>query len=85
MAVIKIVPMPGAKGDKGDTGATGPQGPSGDTYFVLSEMPPSSLGRSGDRAGYIAYSSDHLYFCIADYVDGSTHIWKRIPWDGNIW
>lgn len=34
MAVIKIVPMPGAKGDKGDdgaTGATGAQGPIGAT------------------------------------------------------
>jgi chitodextrinase len=29
MAVIKIVPMPGAKGDKGDDGATGAQGPQG--------------------------------------------------------
>lgn len=31
MAVIKIVPMPGAEGQKGDTGATGPQGPQGAT------------------------------------------------------
>ena len=29
MAVIKIVPMPGAKGDKGDDGAAGAQGPQG--------------------------------------------------------
>ena len=29
MAVIKIVPMPGAKGDKGDEGATGAQGLQG--------------------------------------------------------
>jgi hypothetical protein len=29
MAVIKIVPMPGAVGDKGDEGAVGPQGPQG--------------------------------------------------------
>jgi hypothetical protein len=29
MAVIKIVPMPGAVGDKGDPGETGPQGPQG--------------------------------------------------------
>jgi len=29
MAVIKIVPMPGAVGDKGDEGAPGPQGPQG--------------------------------------------------------
>jgi hypothetical protein len=31
MAVIKIVPMPGAKGDKGDEGAIGPQGLQGAT------------------------------------------------------
>jgi len=31
MAVIKIVPMPGAEGQKGDTGAAGPQGPQGAT------------------------------------------------------
>jgi hypothetical protein len=29
MAVIKIVPMPGAVGDKGDEGGVGPQGPQG--------------------------------------------------------
>jgi hypothetical protein len=31
MAVIKIVPMPGAVGDKGDEGSPGPQGPQGET------------------------------------------------------
>lgn len=31
MAVIKIVPMPGAKGDQGDQGPTGAQGPQGET------------------------------------------------------
>lgn len=31
MAVIKIVPMPGAVGDKGDPGETGAQGPQGET------------------------------------------------------
>jgi hypothetical protein len=85
MAVIKIVPMPGAKGDKGDPGLTGPQGPAGDTYFVLTDMPSSSLGKIGDKAGYIAYSSDHLYFCIEDYEDGNVHIWKRISWESSIW
>ena len=30
MAVIKIVPMPGAVGDKGDEGAVGPQGQQGE-------------------------------------------------------
>lgn len=31
MAVIKIVPMPGAKGDQGDQGPSGAQGPQGET------------------------------------------------------
>jgi hypothetical protein len=31
MAVIKIVPMPGAVGDKGDEGAVGPRGQQGET------------------------------------------------------
>lgn len=31
MAVIKIVPMPGAVGDRGDEGAVGPQGQQGAT------------------------------------------------------
>jgi hypothetical protein len=31
MAVIKIVPMPGAEGQRGEQGETGPQGPQGDT------------------------------------------------------
>jgi hypothetical protein len=48
-------------------------------------MPSSSLGKIGDKAGYIAYSSDHLYFCIEDYEDGNVHIWKRIPWESSIW
>jgi hypothetical protein len=85
MAVIKIVPMPGAEGQPGEQGPIGPQGPSGDTYFILADVPPSSLGRDSDKAGYIAYSSDYFYFCIADYTDGTTHIWKRISWDESIW
>ncbi len=85
MAVIKIVPMPGAVGDKGDDGAVGPQGPAGDTYVIPTDTPNSVLGGSGDVAGMFATSSDYFYFCIADYVDGSTPIWKRVSWNNDIW
>lgn len=85
MAVIKIVPMPGAVGDKGDPGETGAQGPSGDTYVIPGEVPNSMLGGDGDVAGMFATSSDYFYFCIADYVDGSTTIWKRVDWDSGSW
>jgi hypothetical protein len=85
MAVIKIVPMPGAVGDKGDPGDTGARGPAGDTYVIPAEVPNSMLGASGNVAGMFSTSSDYFYFCIADYVDGSTPIWKRISWDSNSW
>ena len=36
----------------------------------------SSVGKSGDTAGMIAWEDDHVYVCTADY-DGSTQIWRR--------
>lgn len=34
------------------------------------------VGSSGDEQGMIAWDSDYIYVCVADY-DGSTEIWKR--------
>lgn len=42
--------------------------------------PSSSLGASGDKAEDIAFNSDYFYYCIADYTDGSSTIWKRVAW-----
>lgn len=39
--------------------------------------PSTSVGSVNDRAGDMAFSSTHFYYCTADY-DGSTEIWKRI-------
>jgi hypothetical protein len=36
----------------------------------------SSVGKSGDTAGMIAWEDDAVYVCIANY-DGSTQIWRR--------
>jgi hypothetical protein len=36
----------------------------------------SSLGKSGDTAGMIAWEDDAVYVCTANY-DGSTQIWRR--------
>lgn len=36
----------------------------------------SSLGKTGDTAGMIAWEDDHVYVCTANY-DGVTAIWKR--------
>ena len=36
----------------------------------------SSVGKSGDTVGMIAWEDDHVYVCTANY-DGITQIWKR--------
>lgn len=92
MAVIKIVPMPGAEGQKGDqgetgpagaTGATGPQGPAGG--LSVSPLPPSHYGSPGDKVGDISFDDDHLYICVSDYINGSGIIWKRTNWNSGNW
>jgi hypothetical protein len=41
-----------------------------------SKTPISSVGAVGDKAGMIAWNSNYIYVCTADY-DGSSSIWKR--------
>ena len=36
----------------------------------------SSVGKSGDTVGMIAWEDDAVYVCIANF-DGSTQIWRR--------
>ena len=39
--------------------------------------PSSSIGASGDGAGMIAWDTNYIYICTANY-DGTTAIWKRV-------
>ena len=39
-------------------------------------VPLTSVGTSGDIEGDIAFDSDYMYYCTANY-DGSTAVWKR--------
>tara|TARA_B100001059_G_C17838207_1_gene589758 strand:+ start:6609 stop:6956 length:348 start_codon:yes stop_codon:yes gene_type:complete len=39
--------------------------------------PTSNTGAAGDKAGYIAWDTNYIYVCVANY-DGSTAIWKRV-------
>ena len=39
--------------------------------------PSSSTGAPGNKTGMIAWDSNYIYVCTADY-DGSTAIWKRV-------
>ena len=38
--------------------------------------PSSSTGSTGDVTGMIAWDTNYIYICTANY-DGSTAIWKR--------
>jgi hypothetical protein len=91
MAVIKIVPMPGAVGDKGDPGETGaqgpmgPQGPAGEPGTEIVTPPPSHHGSIGDTAGMISWDDDHFYVCVQNYTNGTQIIWKKMNWNSGNW
>ncbi len=70
MAVIKIVPMPGAVGDKGDEGAVGPQGPQGET------------GAQGPAGADALWSYNGEYnpgagYAVGDVVTFDGQLWYR--------
>jgi hypothetical protein len=55
-------------------------------YTVPTSMPPkSNKGEPGDMASDIAFDPNYFYYCVADYVDGTTNIWRRIPHDRSVW
>ena len=56
--------------------------PLRDDPLVQVSAPNNLYGKLGDRAGLVAYDANNFYYCIADYVDNSTNIWKTIPWGG---
>jgi hypothetical protein len=68
MAVIKIVPMPGAVGDKGDEGAPGPQGPQG------------QQGLQGPAGADAAWYYNGEYNPGASYVVGDVVTFEGQTW-----
>ncbi|MFN7583727.1 MAG: hypothetical protein ACK5P0_00040 [bacterium] len=70
MAVIKIVPMPGAEGQQGETGAVGPQGPQGDT---------GATGPAGADAVWY-YNGEYnpgASYVVGDVVTYDGQLWYR--------
>lgn len=47
--------------------------------------PISSKGKEGDEAGSVVFDVDYVYYCIANYTDGITDIWKRVAWSNDTW
>ena len=56
-----------------------------DTLEYVSAVPAHDHGAPGDEKNNFAYDATHLYICIADYVNDSTTIWKRINWSSGNW
>jgi hypothetical protein len=56
----------------------------GTATAIATNPPATSLGVIGDQLGLIAFTQTHMYYCTGSY-DGSTHIWKRIAWPGDVW
>jgi hypothetical protein len=70
MAVIKIVPMPGAEGQQGEAGAVGPQGPQGET---------GATGPAGADAVWY-YNGEYnpgASYVIGDVVTYDGQLWYR--------
>ena len=79
MAVIKIVPMPGAVGDKGDPGETGAQGPQGQT---------GQTGQNGQDAlwSYQGAWQSNAAYAVGDLVtyQGQLYYAKSITTAGTL-
>ena len=56
-----------------------------DTLIYRSTPPAHDYGASGDHKGTFSFDDTHLFVCIADYVNDSTVIWKRINWAEDNW
>ena len=47
--------------------------------------PGSSIGAAGDKSGDLSFDPTYMYYCVADYTDGLSNIWKRIAWSADTW
>ena len=50
-----------------------------------SNIPGTSKGNPGDLAGMFALDNSYIYYCTADYTDGTADIWNRTAQTGGTW
>lgn len=55
------------------------------SLILTAAAPANSYGQAGDLQGMVAFDSTHIYYCVSDYVDNSTNIWKRVQLTGGAW
>ena len=51
---------------------------------ILSAVPSTSIGVSGDYVGSVAFDSTYMYYCTQNH-NGVTNIWKRVAWSSDTW
>ena len=52
---------------------------------IISSAPTHSYGVAGDKRGMLAFDEAYIYYCTANYVNNSTHIWKRTAHGAGTW
>lgn len=50
----------------------------GTLIVTVATAPTTSHGSPGDKKGQIAFDTNYMYYCRANYVDTSTDIWSRV-------
>ena len=50
-----------------------------------SPVPATSKGVSGDKLGMLAFDSSYIYYCTANYTDGTVDIWNRTAQTVGTW
>ena len=54
--------------------------------LILSTNPPAhSYGATGDKTGMIAFDTSYIYYCVANFVNNTTDIWKRTAHSAGTW
>jgi hypothetical protein len=56
-----------------------------DPFEYTRTVPVHSYGVTGDKKNNFTYDNTYFYICTADYVNNTTHIWKRISWTPGTW
>lgn len=60
--------------------------PDGITNLPANTRYPSTArGQEGDKAGMLAVAGAYMYYCYADYTDGSSPIWQKVSMDNTDW
>jgi len=49
------------------------------------DIPATSKGKAGDKAGMVSADATYMYYCTADYTTGTPNIWKRVAWLSGTW